>query len=145
MLRWFAIVLIALAVCFQAVGSVSVKWMCEGKVCSTDPLHCCCTSHDARLRDSRCRHERVTSGRECKCKCKRFVTRNKRVLDQSLHPVAIPHSSPLTLVAVLIANPELNLPVRLPETPLLAKPPPGSWQNAELRQTHLRGPPSPIG
>jgi hypothetical protein len=145
MLRWFAIVLLTLTACFQAFGSISFAWVCEGRVCSTDPFHCCCNAVDERLRDFRCSgghfSSNTLSGPDCKCKCHRTVTCHPTTPDQSLTKF----SAPIATTGVLVQAPSLEIEShftgRIVEAPLLSRPPPGAWQDIELEQTLLRGPP----
>src|SRR5688572_18277889 len=49
-LAWLA-VLLALS---QVSSRVVFAWFCEGRMCGTTPVFCCCTSPDGESRDAKC-------------------------------------------------------------------------------------------
>jgi len=128
----------------HGLGWGRLAWMCEGRICSTNALTCCCNGSEAK-RHSSC--EGIESERQdCKGKCgceatsdggahlvaaRAFAFNPAEAWDLDA-PVTLP-----SLAEIVWARP-------IPEAPLLANPPPVAVSQPLYDGAPLRAPPAPI-
>jgi len=145
MLRRFTVLLLMLSLSLRALGVVTVGWTCGGKPCSMDAFRCCCAL-PAACRDADCKSAATaTNGCAGKCKCTASVS--NQAPSEVVRAKADLSHAPILDVPVVVpqAAPWGLIPVRLPETPLLANPPPSQWDDASQGSANLRAPPAPLG